>query len=254
MSDVMKKILMYEELSMNKHPALQTQFYDGWVLRFANGYTKRANSINPLYSSVLDLQTKISECEKRYAMYNLPAIYKLTDAADPNLDKLLAEQGYTVTDDPSFVMEMDLQSRKFSMGDCELTQKIDGAWLDSYFTFSEYTDKVKMMTARQIFENTKNVLIFGRIVKFGVPVGFGVAVIERGFVGFLDIVVDKMQRGKGYGLELCESLLSASKDHGAYMAYLQVVQNNHAAVNLYTKIGYKTIYPYWYRVKNFCTE
>lgn len=33
--------IMFEELSFNSHPALQTQFYDGWVLRFANGYTKQ---------------------------------------------------------------------------------------------------------------------------------------------------------------------------------------------------------------------
>ena len=37
-----------EELSMNALPALQTMLYGGWVLRFANGYTRRANSINPI--------------------------------------------------------------------------------------------------------------------------------------------------------------------------------------------------------------
>ena len=224
------------------------------MLRFANGYTKRANSINPLYLSTIDLQTKIAECEKRYSKYNLPVIYKLTDAADPNLDKLLSEQGYAITDDSSYVMEMDLQSRSFNMGDCELTHHIDDAWLESYFTFSGYTNKVKMLTAGQIFGNTKNAVIFGRLIKLGVPVACGVAVIERGFVGFLNIVVDKMQRGKSYGLEICESLLSSSKNLGAHTAYLQVVQNNHAAVSLYSKLGYKTIYPYWYRVKNFRTK
>lgn len=25
-----------EELSFNAHPSLQTQYYDGWVLRFSN--------------------------------------------------------------------------------------------------------------------------------------------------------------------------------------------------------------------------
>ena len=44
-SKLMQKI---EELSMNALPAMQTQIYDGWVIRFADGYTKRANSINPI--------------------------------------------------------------------------------------------------------------------------------------------------------------------------------------------------------------
>ena len=82
-------ILLYEELSLNAHPALQTQFFDGWVMRFANGYTNRANSINPLYPSTLDLQIKIAECEKRYFAQGLPAVYRLTDGSDPNIDKTL---------------------------------------------------------------------------------------------------------------------------------------------------------------------
>ncbi len=48
-----------EELSINALPALQTMLVDGWVLRFANGYTKRANSIHPLYASTGDAREKI---------------------------------------------------------------------------------------------------------------------------------------------------------------------------------------------------
>jgi hypothetical protein len=33
-------IKTFEELLLNMWPALQTKLYDGWILRFANGYTK----------------------------------------------------------------------------------------------------------------------------------------------------------------------------------------------------------------------
>ena len=61
------KILLYEELSLNAWPSLQTQFYDGWVLLYTNGYsyTSRANSVNLLYPSTLDVYEKIAECESR---------------------------------------------------------------------------------------------------------------------------------------------------------------------------------------------
>ena len=43
----MKKasITTLEELSINAWAPLKSMNYDGWVIRMANGYTKRANSI-----------------------------------------------------------------------------------------------------------------------------------------------------------------------------------------------------------------
>lgn len=50
-----EQIRLYEELSFNSHPSLQTQYYDGWILCFSNGYTNRANSVNMIYPSTIDL-------------------------------------------------------------------------------------------------------------------------------------------------------------------------------------------------------
>lgn len=47
-----------EELSMNALPALQTILYDGWVIRFADGYSNRANSVNPIYPSIENVHKK----------------------------------------------------------------------------------------------------------------------------------------------------------------------------------------------------
>ena len=242
------KILLYEELSLNAHPSLQTQVYDGWVLRFANGYTNRANSVQLLYPSAIDLQTKITECEKRYFSQGLPAVYKVTDGSAPNIDMALAERGYTVAT-PTYVMDMDLSDKTFPFGDCVVTNHADDEWLDAYFTFSRYTDRKKMETAGQILGNVRSTMICGRINKSGKSVACGSAVIERGYVALLNIVVNAPHRGKGYGKEICESLLSAAKRMHAHTAYLQVVQDNNKAVALYTKLGYKKIYSYWYRVK-----
>jgi len=148
------KILQYEELSMNAHPALQTQFFDGWVLRFANGYTNRANSINLLYQSSIGLKEKIAECEKRYFSQGLPAVYKLTDHTDLTIDETLDEMLY-VKVTPTYVMDMDLNGKEYGFGNCEITNYADDMWLNAYFSFSRYTDCVKMTTAKQILENIK---------------------------------------------------------------------------------------------------
>ena len=92
-------------------------------------------------------------------------------------------------------------------------------------------------------------MICGRIIKNGASVACGSAAIERGYMAMLNVVVDELHRGKGYGREICESLLSAAKRLDSHTAYLQVEQGNKKAVNLYAKLGYKNVYSYWYRVK-----
>ena len=83
-------ITRIEELSLNAWPSLQTMSYDGWILRFADGYTKRANSVNPLYVSNLDLEEKIRFGESVYRARGLPVVYKMTSGVCPDhLDEIL---------------------------------------------------------------------------------------------------------------------------------------------------------------------
>ncbi|MFW6030741.1 MAG: GNAT family N-acetyltransferase, cg3035/Rv0428c family [Halanaerobiales bacterium] len=93
---MIKKI---EEVSMNAWPSLQTNIYDGWIIRFANGYTKRANSINPLYSSEINIENKINFCETLFKNKDLPIVYKLNKESKPTeLENELAKKGYEKID------------------------------------------------------------------------------------------------------------------------------------------------------------
>src|SRR5712691_3660970 len=84
-----------EELTLNAWPPLESLLYDGWVLSFSNGYTRRANSIHPLYPSSLDVAEKIPTCESMYAARGQGTVFKLTSSpADADLDATLEQRGY----------------------------------------------------------------------------------------------------------------------------------------------------------------
>ena len=84
-----------EEVSLNAWPALQQMLLDGWLLRFAKGYTRRANSINPLYGSSMDIDEKIDRCETIYVQKGLPVVFRLTPFATPSdLDHNLERRHY----------------------------------------------------------------------------------------------------------------------------------------------------------------
>ena len=90
---------------MNAWPSLETILYDGWALRFAAGYTRRANSVHPLYPSMDDDEEKARLCLRLYRDRGLPAVFKLTPAA--TIDGLLGRLGY-VTEADSLVLMKDL--------------------------------------------------------------------------------------------------------------------------------------------------
>lgn len=241
------KIRFFEELSFNSHPSLQTKYYDGWLLRFSEGYTNRANSVNMIYPSAIDLQTKIEECEAQYFTQGLPCVFKVTDGSDVALDGLLQERGYEIAT-PTDLMTLDLKEKTFARGECIITNQVTGEWLDTYFGLENYPPK-KCETATKMLHMIQDETLYCRIERAGESIACASAVLERGYVTLVNVIVDERYRGQGYGRRLCESLLSCAKEAGAHTAYLQVVQSNRVAVQLYESLGYQKEYAYWYRVK-----
>jgi N-acetylglutamate synthase len=247
-------ITRLEELAMNAWPALQTSFYDGWVLRFAEGHTKRANSVHLLTGSRIPLEEKIGYCETLYRGRFLPVVFKLTGEGEgPAVDALLEARGYDLVD-PSLVMTLDSLYAVLP-GDaagCELSvaSRLDDDWIAQNVALGgdDPCDPKTAVIRRMLSHPTFDAVAVSLSVR-GVPVASGYGALDGDRVGLFDIVVKKSERGKGYGEALVRNILLAARDRGASEAYLQVMADNVAARFLYSKLGFAEFYRYWYRRK-----
>ena len=161
---------------------------------------------------------------------------------------MLENRGYQIVT-PTNLMSMELTGKQFESKNCIITDQANEEWLHTYFALEHCTNAQTMDTAKQMLDMIQNSTLYCRIVENDKSIACASAVIERGYMTLVHVIVDETYRGQGYGRQLCESLLCEAMKLGAHTAYLQVLQNNQTAINLYEKLGYKKIYSYWYRVK-----
>jgi ribosomal protein S18 acetylase RimI-like enzyme len=239
-----------EELSLNAWPSLQTVLYDGWVIRFANGYTKRANSVNPLHPSTIDLDEKIRFCENLYQDKNLSVVFKITPIVSPgSLDERLSASGYR-KDSLTSIQVMELGSANLQVThEVDLQEDLSGEWLDNFCRMSAVSE-TQREPLRQILTNIVPSHCFVSLTSADQVIACGLGVLQSGHIGLFDIVTDMAFRGRGYGRQVVESILAWGRQNGAQKAYLQVMLNNPPALHLYSKLGFTEKYQYWYRIKS----
>jgi ribosomal protein S18 acetylase RimI-like enzyme len=245
---VLTMMRKYEELSMITWPSSHTKLYDGWVLRFANGYTRRSNSVIPIYESTISIDEKIDYCENEYSLHSLPTLFKITSNSSPNgIDNRLQERGYIKENEAALrVLDLNLYRMQEYKNVMVETQFSD-TWLNSFFSFSKITDEEVKITAREILRNILGKVICVTKEVDGRRVGCGYGAVEREHIGIFDIIVDENYRGQGYAKDLMNSILVSACEIGVKNAFLQVAVGNIPAEKLYNKIGFKEIYRYWYR-------
>ncbi len=85
-----------EELALNASGAFQSLLYDGWLLGFRPGPTKRLRCVNAFYSTSLPLAEKVDYCVRFYRSLSLPAIFRMLPFSQPpELDAYLESLGWS---------------------------------------------------------------------------------------------------------------------------------------------------------------
>jgi GNAT superfamily N-acetyltransferase len=241
--------LRIEEAGLN---ALQTQrqlFFDGWLLRLSPGSAKRARSVNPHFGSSLPVDAKIDRCETIYAAAGLPALFRITPfRKPPDLDCALDRRGY-VAFDRTLVQVMRIEASREA--------PVDGASIESV-PVAQFVEAVAAMrTSTPVqraahFERLSNTPLSTHAVVArvdGRSVACGQVALDGGLAGIYDMVTAADFRGRGLATAIVTVLSNWALQSGASHAFLQVNDDNAAALAVYRKSGFDTRYTYHYRAR-----
>ena len=247
-----KQIRFLENISANGYVALEEIYYDGWELRFTQGFTGRANSIQIREESTIELTQKVEYCEKAYVEHNLPCMFKLTDA-DREFISFLEKIWYQ-TIKPTDVMILELKNANTGY---DVREVLDGVhfsttpddWFESYFEFENFQDKKNMELTRKIHAKVSVDQVYVKVFYKEKVAAVASLAIESGYSLLHNVVVSPEFRGIGLGKKVCQAAIMKSKEVGASYIYLQVMQNNPIALDLYGKLGFEKQYTYYYVLK-----
>ncbi len=242
-------IRLLEEISLDAWPAFETALYDGWVIRFADGFSRRSNSIVPLYPAHLDVMDKIRRCEAMYRERGQRTVFKLTAASEPReLDRILSGDGYRP--------EAETGIRTVSLGaapgapgsDVVLEDAYSDEWVSALCALNAY-DPRHHPTVRALTRLIHPPRIFASIRRGGNIIGCGLGVIRLGYLSIFDIVVDKVYRRRGLGRQIMAGIMDWGRRQSAETAFLQVMADNPGAMAMYDGLGFREQYRYEYWVK-----
>jgi ribosomal protein S18 acetylase RimI-like enzyme len=240
-------IIGLEGRLLNAWPSFDYQAYDGWLLRLANGYSKRANSATPFWPGATLDDELIDTMVARFVEANVRPTFRLNGLEAPDVDGMLKMRGFKEIE-PTHVLTAPIRD-----GDCtpdpevRLEPQVSKRWVRAAAQ-SYGGDKSDDETLMKIVSRIHQKTAFATLSLDDQPVAWGMGVVERGYVGLYDIVVSPDLRGIGLGRRVVASLMAWGCGEGAHTAYLQVREENEIARSLYGNLGFGTAYRYTHRV------
>jgi len=240
-------VLGCERRIINAWPALSTLIVGDWVLRFANGYSGRANAATPLvYGAELDADM-LDLIEELYRADGLVPSIRLTPLVSETTRAAVLERGYRVKD-KSFGQIAPLAAVAPSEeAELQIEARPSLEWLTGVAALQS-GNKTHVANLAAIVEKVRLPAAFATWLVEGEAVAFGMGVAERGMAEIGLICVDPDHRGHGYGRRIVQGLMGWAGAMGCADAFLQVEQGNAVAINLYGSLGFRQLYQYETRI------
>jgi N-acetylglutamate synthase len=236
-----------EERLVNVWPAVSTLLMEGWVVRFAHGYSGRANSASAVVPGARMTTDLLDTIEALYRDASLMPSVRITPLADAAVEPMLMSRGYRIKDE-SRMMVMPLD--RYRGVETDPRVRIEGAPSRRWLAGVSSHQAPSKRSADHLFAIVSQLRVpaaFAMLESDGKAAGFGMCAIDRGWAELSSIIVDGAYREQALGRATVDALLAWAAQEGASNAFLQVDRTNSIACNLYASqgftdlCGYKTI-------------
>lgn len=241
-------VLAIETAGLKAWPSLEVEHDGGWVRRAANGYTKRANSVQSLDpGDDHNARERILAADAWFRARGLRPVFRVTPLAGPAIVSALDELGW-VSLEPSQLLAMELGADHETDPRAVFLAPTDAAFLAAQQSLQGYDERT--LAGLRGLLGALAVPATGIVLydSDGVPVASGLMAIADGIVVTGNVVTDPSRRRQGHGMAMMKSGLAWAYRMGARVAALNVVADNEAAQTLYAGLGYAYQYDYSYRL------
>lgn len=229
-----------EECLIRAWPAVTTLMIEGWAVRFANGYSSRANSASAIATGAGFTDALLGKIEALYREQDLKPRVRVTPVADPSTGPLLAKRGYAPID-ASMTMILPLGGRLHGVdARVRLAARPEDPWLAGISARQEASKR----SAEHLRAIVSRIRLPAAFATLGDGLGFGLCAVDGDLAELGSIMIDAAHRRQGLGEALVASLLDFARGQGAKTAFLQVDCGNAPAVRLYERLGFRPLYRY----------
>lgn len=237
-----------ERLCQRAWPALDEECVGGWRLRFAGGFTRRANSANPLSVGTRLDDRVLADIALRYRARGLAPVFRLPSLINPAIDARLSAAGYRLDAESTVLFgARDSWTEAVPDKDVLLRAGPEADWFAAVAHLRAQGPKVAPLFGA-IIARLDLPAAFAMVRYEGAVVATAFAVLSDGMLCFEAVVTDPALRGRGFGRRLVNALLAWGAQSGAQGACLQVETGNVPARALYRRAGLtREMYGYRYR-------
>ncbi|MEU6709843.1 GNAT family N-acetyltransferase [Nonomuraea sp. NPDC046802] len=219
----------------------QRRIRDGWVLRYAGGVTKRANSVLAT-GTPADLAGAIGVAEAFYGERGQRCVFSVGPGATAGLDEELARRGYEVVD-PTVIMAGSPRSA-VAAHEVRIEDRPWRGWLETWWAVDGRFDGSGLTDAERICTGVP--AWYGAFEENGVALAVGRAVPQGDTLGIYCMATRPEARRRGFARTVLRGLV---RHAGARSAYLVTTAPNEAAQRLYRSEGFEVAGRYHYRVR-----